>query len=246
MAKQNGLGDALYVGGTDVSGDINSLSSISGSQATIDVTDITQSAHSRLGGQRDGMIEFVSYFDPALAHPVFSALPTSDVVVMYCRGTALGGPCAAMVAKQLNYDGSRSQSGEFTFKVSAQANAFGLEWGVLLTPGMRTDTAATNGSSIDTLASASFGGQAYLEVASVTGTSVTLTIQDSADNSTFAAVTSFAFAAATPGASPQSQRIAIGNTATLRRYIRVVSTGTFTNAVFAVALVKNPIAGVTF
>jgi len=69
MAKTSGLGDACYVGGSDLSGDINSLTQISGSQSVLNVTDITQSANSRLGGQRDGSIDFVSYFDPATRSP---------------------------------------------------------------------------------------------------------------------------------------------------------------------------------
>lgn len=40
MAKVSGLGDQFWVAGNDLSGDTNSLSKISGSQATIDVTAI--------------------------------------------------------------------------------------------------------------------------------------------------------------------------------------------------------------
>jgi hypothetical protein len=246
MAKQSGLGGRFYLAGNDLSGDIQSAS-ISGGPAVLDVTDITQSAHARLGGLRDGKISVVSFWDPTLAHPVLSALPTSDVIATYCAGAAVGQPAASVNALQLNYDGTRGTDGSFTFAVDAEADGFGLEWGQLLTAGMRTDTTATAASSansLDTLASAAFGGQAYLHVAAITGTSVTCSIWDSADNSSFSAVSSFAFTAVS--SAPAAQRIAVINTATIRRYVAVATAGTFTNAQFSVVLVKNTVAGQVF
>lgn len=248
MSKQSGLGDNLYVGGYDLSGDIGSLSRIGGTLQTLAVTGIDKSAYERIGGQRDGALEFSAWFNPAStkAHPVLKALPRTDVTLLYARGTTLGKPAACMVGKQITYDGDRADNGAFSFKVQALANGYGVEWGRLLTAGKRTDTTATNGASIDTAASLAFGAQAYLQVFSVTGTSVTVTIEDSADNSNWTPVTGLAFAAATSGASPQTQRLATANTATIRRYIRAVSSGTFSNAVFAVAIVKNELAGQVF
>lgn len=248
MTKSSGLGDNLYVGGYDLSGDIGALSNISGGTKPIEVTGINKSAFERIGGERDGSMAWSAFFNTAIgqAHPVLSALPRTDVVATYCRGTNLGDPCASLVAKQVNYDGNRAQSGEFTFAVDAQGNAYGLEWGVQLTAGLRTDTAATNGTGVDTTASASFGAQAYLQVTAFTGTDVTVKIQDSADNVTFADVVGLAFTAVT--AAPTTQRIATGNTATIRRYVRAATTTSagFTSATFAVHLTKNEIAGVVF
>lgn len=248
MAKSGGLGDNLYVGGYDVSGDIGSVDKIQGGHKPIDVTAINKSAFERIGGLRDGSMSWKAFFNTAVgqAHPVLSALPTADVMATYCRGTTLGSPCASLVAKQLNYDGNRSQSGEFVFSVDAEANAYGLEWGVLLTAGLRTDTAATNGTGVDTTASASFGAQAYLQVSAFTGTDVTVKIQDSADNVSFADVTGLAFTQVT--AAPFTQRLATSNTATIRRYVRAVTvtTGGVTSVTFAVQVSKNEVAGMVF
>lgn len=247
MAKQSGLGDNFYVGGYNFSGDVASLESISSSRATIGVTGIDKSAEERIHGIKDGGFDFTTYFNPAAAQafPVLKALPTADVVCSYFRGTALGSPAASCVGKQINYDGARSDSGEFTLKASVQGNGYGLEWGRQLTAGARTDTTATSpATGIDTLASASFGAQAYLHVFAFTGTSVTVTLQDSADNITFTAMgTPMAFTAAT---AIGTQRIAIANTSTIKRYVRAITTGTFSNAVFAVNFVKNEEAGVVF
>lgn len=246
MAKQSGLGDNFYIGGVDVSGDISALGNVGGGPAVQDVTGIDKSAMERLGLNRDGRMEFTSFFNPLRAHPVLSALPTGDVILTYCRGTALGSPAACLNAKQANYDGTRGQDGAFTFTVQAQANGYGLEWGNLLTAGMRTDSAATNGTGFDTTASASFGAQAYLQVAAFTGTDATVKIQDSADNTTFADVAGLAFNQIT--AAPGAQRIATANTATIRRYVRAVTTttGGFTSLTCAVVINKNTIAGVSF
>jgi hypothetical protein len=245
MTKQSGLGDNLYVGGYDLSGDIGSLGSISGGPAALVVTAINKSAQERIGGLRNGQIEFSSWFDPATdaSHDRLSTLPTADVQLMYCRGTSIGSHAAALIGKQVNYDPSRGDDGSLSFAVQAQSNSFGIEWGRLLTAGKRTDSTATNGTSLDTTASAAFGAQAYLQVFAFTGTSVTVTVQDSADNSVFANVAGLSFTAAT---GITSERLATGNTATIRRYLRVATTGTFSNAVFAVIVVKNEIAGQVF
>jgi hypothetical protein len=246
VAKASGLGDELLIGGYQLSGDIQQINNISSPIATLDVTGINSSAHERITGLRDGNLAATTFFNVAAGreHPVLKTLPTTDVHVMYMRGTTLGNPSATLVSKQINYNGKRGNEGSFTFEVEAQANGFGLEWGQLLTAGLRTDTTATNGTSIDTTASASFGAQAYLQVTAFTGTSVTVTIQDSADNSSFANVSGLAFTAVS--SAPGSERISISNTSTVRRYIRAITSGTFSSATFAVSIVKNESLGVVF
>lgn len=240
MAKQSGLGDALYVAGYDLSGDYTAIGNVGGGPAALTTTGIDKKAMERIGGVRDGRLEATSWFNPTGSHPVLSALPTADVHQMYCRGTALGSPVASLVAKQANYDGSRGDSGEFTFAVSGQANGYGVEWGNLLTAGKRVDTAATNGSSIDLgTGPTTFGAQAYLQVFALTGTDATVKIQDSADNVSFTDVTGLSFSQITSG--PGTQRIATASGATIRRYVRAATTttGGFTSLSFAVAVIRN-------
>ena len=242
MAKQSGLGDNLYVDGNNVSGDVGAVDTIASPQNLLDVTGIDKSAHERIGALRDGQIKFTAFFNAATGkiHSVLKTLPTTDRFVTYFRGTTIGNPAASILAKQIGYDGKRGNDGSYTFAVDCQGNGYGLEWGNQLTAGFRTDTAATNGTSYDFGAATSFGFQAYLHVNAFTGTDVTIKLQDSADNSSFTDITSGAFTAVT-GATPLAQRIAVGGTATVRRYVRVVTvtTGGFTSATFAVMLVKN-------
>ena len=313
MSKTSGLGDDLLVGGYHIGSDTQQLS-LHGGPALIDVTDITQSAHSRLGGLRDGGMEMTVYHDPApgMAHDALKGLPTADTIATYLRSPVLGAPAACCNGKQIGYDPTRSNSGELTIKTQIDSDGYGLEWGVQLTPGVRTDTAATNGPAVDgagglvtpavpasgtpvtnssplpvqvvvtggtvtnvavngatagtgdgtyTLPAAGsitltysaaptwtwtaqtgFGAQAYLQAAALTGTSATVTVQHSPDGSSWS--TLLAFTAVT--AAPTAQRLDTANTTTVGRYVRAITTGTFTSFAFAVVFVRNPIAGVTF
>lgn len=249
MAKTTGLGDNLYVAGYDVSGDIGSLSSISAPMKPLDLTAIDKSAFERVTGQRDGKIGFTSFFNPTVSqeHTAFSALPIADVLATYARGAVLGNPAAVLLGKQLNYDAKRTAEGALTFDIEVNGNGNGLEWGVQITPGPRTDTGATSpATGVDTAASLSFGAQAYLQGMVLTGTDVTVKIQDSADNSIFADVAGLTFAQTTT--SRTQQRIATANSATIRRYLRAITitTGGFTSFTFSVVVVKNQAAGVVF
>lgn len=243
MAKITGLAQKLYAGGVDLSGDITALDEVTGSLAELDCTGIGQSARERLGGQRDGVVGATSWFNPTGAHASFGALPTSDVQVMYLISTTLGDIGAAnLVAQQANYAPSRGDDGSMTAATEHRANAYGLEWGRLLTAGLRTDTSATNGSSIDygaAIGTTAFGLTAYLQVTAFSGTSCTIKIQESSDDGgsdAWADVTGGSFGAQSAvGAS----RIQTGLTQNVERYLRLVTTGTFTSCSFVVAVVKH-------
>ncbi len=254
MAKQSGLGDNFYVGGYDLSGDTASLDDIGGGPALIDVTGINKSAFERIGGLRDGRMEWTSHWNPDTVgvtfteHTVLAPLPLTDVQCMYFRGTTLGNPVASLVGKQLNYDMTRADDGKVTLKVHVDCNGFGMEWGVSLTAGIRTDTVATLGTGVDLgTGPLSFGGQAYLQVFGMTGTDATVKIQDSADNVSFADVAGLGFTQITTTAR-QVQRISVSNTTTIRRYVRAttVTTGGFTSLPFAVSFTRNDTGGIVF
>ncbi|GAA1749416.1 hypothetical protein [Nonomuraea bangladeshensis] len=241
MAKQSGLGDRLLVAGYDLSGDIGSIGRVGGGPAPLEVTGIDKEAPERIGGLRDGAIEWSAWFNPATgqAHERLSALPTSDQVVTYLRGAGLGRPGAAMVGKQIGYDPSRGDDGSLTISVQALANGYGLEWGTQVTDGVQTDSGATNGASLDLGESFTHGLQAYMQVIGVTGTSVTVKLQESDDDGDvdeWADVAGGAFTAAT---GVTSQRIATATDQVVKRYLRVVTTGTFTSASFNVVVVVN-------
>lgn len=243
MAKQSGLGDQLFIGGYDIGADTSAIGNLSTPRATLPATGITQSANARLFGIRDGSAEFTTYFNDATdqEHDALKGLPRTDVHLMYLRGTTLGNQSIGMVGKQIDYAPTRGEDGSLTFAVAAQANAYGLDWCTQLTAGKRTDTAGTTGTSVDLgTGSKSFGFQAYLQVFSFTGTSATITIQESSDNAVgdpFAAVTGGAFSTVTGRTAERIQSSSA--TLTVERYLRVVTTGTFSSLVFAVSVNRN-------
>ena len=254
MAKATGLGDLLFVDGYDLSGDVGAVQTISAPSNPLDVTGINKSALERIYGLADGLIEFSAFFNDAAnqEHAVLKAKPAGNRIVSYFKGSAIGNMAASLVAKQNTFDWTRGADGSLVGTIQCQgSNGAGLEYGGKggasgaaadgqLTAGKRTDTAATNGASLDCLAASALGLSAVLHVFAFTGTSVTVTIQESSDDAVgdpFAAVVGGAFAAAS---AIGAERIVTSLTLSIERYLRVVTTGTFTNAVFAVSFTRYP------
>ena len=246
MPKTTGLGANLYVSGNDLSGDVGAVNTITASRALLPITGIDKSAPERLHGLRDGEVSFQAWFNPAAgqAHPVLSSLPTADRIVSYWhRATAVGDTAGSMVGKQIGYDPNRGQDGSLTIDTQALANGFGLDWGVSLTPGIRTDGGAVNGAVHDygvTIGQTLFGMQAFLHVFSFTGTDATVTVEDSASDFAGATLASFTEVSVL-GGSNTSERISTSRTGTVDRFVRVITTtsGGFSDLQFAVMLVKN-------
>lgn len=243
MAKTHGMGDQYWLTGNDLGATVNSLSRISGGPAVLEFTDITESAFERKGGERDGGMTTVHYYDPAVSHPVLSALPTTDVLASYVHTTAIGGPVANCVAKQIGYDPARAQDGGYLLTVDLQANSYGLQWAFLATAGKRTDTAATGAGSVSpldqlTVSPGAFGLTMFVHLFAFTGTSVTIKLQESSDNGADAYAD---VVGATTGAlttAGQALRIQTG-AINVERYLKVVTTGVFSNAVFGVSVYRH-------
>jgi hypothetical protein len=241
MSKQSGLGDGYYHGGVDLSGDIASLGAIAAPMTPLPLTGIDKSAMERTGGHRDGRLALASWFNPAVAqaHPTFDALPTVDVACTYLRGQLIGNDAFCLVAKQANYDGSRGQDGSLTFAIDAMANNYGGEWTRNMS-GKAVRTVAGNDASFDdgvANAPSAFGLQAWLHVFALTGTNAVISVQDSADNVTFADLAAFTSVTAAPG----WQRVAVAGN--VRRYLRSsVTGGTFSSVTYAVFACRNATA----
>lgn len=101
----------------------------------------------------------------------------------------------------------------------------GLDIGRTLNALTTPIVAAGMGTAVDFGIATAKGGRAFLECLAFAGTSNTVTIEDSADGSTGWG-TIGTFLATTTGAGKQQ---CIPITGAVKRYIRMVSTGTFTN-----------------
>lgn len=241
MAKQSGLGSNLYVAEYDISGDVGAVNSTSTPRGVLDITGIDKSAMERILGRKDGSISFTSFWNTAAgrAHPVISALPTTDRIVSVFIGplTSVGGAAASMTAKVVDYAPSFADDGSLTATTNAQANGTPLEWGESLTTGLQSfATGTVNGTSID-LGSTStlFGAAAYLHCTVMPSGTLTVTVEDSANDSSFAAVTGMTFTNLT---APGSERVQGTTSATVRRYVRVTCSGTHGTASVAVNFVR--------
>jgi hypothetical protein len=245
------MGAALYFAGNDISGATQSFDIHGGLATTIDVTDVTQLAFERRGGERSGEVNWVSLFDPTVVtgqHAILSPQAGTDqVVTALMPPVAIGCPALNQMGRQTNYDGTRAQAGDFTFALNDQSDGFGQEWGNSLTAGKRTDSVATAGSPFDNLAAFAFGAQAYLQVFAFSGTDVTVKVQH-ATTSGGAYSDLITFGQITTGQAPQSQRGSVSNVTSVNEFLKAttVTTGGFSNLVFQVSVVVNSIAGVVF
>lgn len=108
----------------------------------------------------------------------------------------------------------------------------GLNWGVVLTDGPeQTDSSATNSASVDNSTSSSNGARALISVESIGSGTATVKVQDSSDDAAWADLISFT--AVTARTSE-----AVSATGTVDRYLRVQTTGTFTDLVFVVQVAR--------
>lgn len=251
MAKQSGVGvERLFIDGNNVSGNIGSLGTVAARRALTDLTDITQSAFARTGLLQDGQMTFNAWWDGTAvtgAHQVLKGLRNSGIC-SFTHGTALGDPVASILAHQVDYAIPRGPDGTLAATIDMESTGGApLEWGVLLTSSSgqpyQTFASAGNGSDVDELGGAptstAYGAALYVHVLSLSGTSVTVKVQDAATLPTYSDVAGLTTTAITPAAAPTAQRVVTTSpTATIRRYTRIVTTGTFTNAVIVAALVR--------
>lgn len=244
MAKQTGLGDQLFIGGVNIGADISTIGGLSTPRTTLDATGITQYANARLYGTRDGQAEFTAYFNDATGetHEALKTLPRTDTHLMYLRGLGAGRPGLGMPGKQIGYDPTRGDDGALTLGVAVSANGYGADWGVQLTDGITTHVSAdSNDPGVDLgTGTKAFGFQAYLQVFSIGSGTATVTIHSSSDDGggdAYAAITNGSFASVT---APGAQRIqSTSDTLSVERYLKVVTTGVFTDLVFAVIVNRN-------
>ena len=245
MVKQSGLGADLLVGGYQIGNDVGQVNNMSCPHTVQDVTGLDKLARETRLLLRDGQIGFTPFFNDATgrAHPVLSALPTTDTITTFlvattpASGPAQGDPAYCLNGKQIDYNGDRATSGELLFSSSMTGNGYGSEWCEILTDdGVTDSTGAENLGSLDGAASSSFGLQAYLHVLAFTGTSITVTIEDSSDDISFAAVTGGAFTAAT---GVGAERVQTARDESIDRYLRCALTGTYSAATILVAINRN-------
>ena len=241
MAKVTGLNVRLYVEGYDLSGDANALSGMGYTNELLDVTTLDVSAKKRIVGIVDGEISVDAFFDPASSrqHAVWTSnsgkLPTADQDVLVPMGAAVGDPCVGLISKQGTYSTTRSPASAISASATFTANASGPDFGVMLTAHDDTHSSAGSGTVMDGGAATTNGGVGYLQIFSLASGSVTVNLQESTSSGgSYSNFMTFSTVAA--AAAPTAERLTMsGNVA---RYLKVTTTGTFSNAKIAVGFTR--------
>lgn len=233
MAKRSGLGMAMYVAGYDISGDVGSISKIACPRALYDVTGINKSAAERVLGHADGAIDFAGFLNNAASqeHAILSTLPTTDVLELVLFSQILGDPCVALTAKEADYAYTRPAAGSIGWNVQSQGDDVPLEWGVALTAGKVTAASSGAGTTKDDAAATSNGLAAFLQYFGRASGTATFIIEHSSDGSSWSTLLTFALSG---GATVGAERKTSPTATQVKRYLRASTTGSFTNAVFAV------------
>jgi len=242
MAKVNGLNVRLYVEGYDLSGDANSLSSLGYTNELLDVTTLDVSAKKRIVGIVDSEISVDAWFDNAASrqHAVWTSnsgkLPTADQDVLIPMGSAVGDQFVGLASKQGTYNVTRAPGSAMSASAVFSANGSAAEFGEMLTAHDDTHSSAGSGTVVDSGASSSNGGTGYCQLLSLDSGSVTVNLQESTSSGgSYSNFMTFSTVAA--AAAPSAERLTMEGT--VQRYIKVTTTGTFSNAKIVVGFSRS-------
>ena len=137
-----------------------------------------------------------------------------------------------------SYAPTRGQDGSLVATTTAKGSGYGLEWGELLTTGKQTFASGSiNSAELPDYGATSslFGSAAYLHVISLGSGTPTLTIADATTSGgSFTGITGMVFTPTVAGVT----RVQGAVNATVRRWIRLQVTGTYTNLVCVVVFVR--------
>ena len=242
MVKTNGLNVRFYVEGYDLSGDANALSGMGYNNELLDVTTLDVSAKKRIVGSVDSEISVDAWFDNAASrqHAIWTSnsgkLPTADQNVLIPMGSAVADEFVGLVAKEAAYSTTRSPGSAISANATFTANGSATEFGEMLTAHDDTHSSASSGTVVDSGASSSNGGSGYLQLLSLDSGSVTVNLQESTSSGgSYSNFMTFSTVAA--AAAPSAERLT--NEGTVQRYIKVVTTGTFSNAKIVVGFSRS-------
>ena len=242
MAKVNGLNVRFYVEGYDLSGDANALSAMGYTNELLDVTALDSSARKRIIGIVDSEITCDAWFDNAASkqHAIWTSnsgkQPTTDQEIVIPFGSAVGDQFVGLVAKQGTYSVTRSPGSAISANAVFSANGSAAEFGKMLTAHDDTHSTAGSGTVVDSGASSSNGGTGYLQILSLASGSVTVNLQESTSSGgSYSNFMTFSTVAA--AAAPAAERLTMEGT--VQRYIKVTTTGTFSNAKIVVGFSRS-------
>lgn len=219
MAFKHGSKAKVWYGGLDMSAYLTSAALSLGVEVS-DVTTLGSTWRSFLPGLATGSYDFAGKYDPGVTQLETDFAAQTEAVLTVCPGGSSVGDLARLVPALTTSWGQSSVIDDAVAVSWGVTGADALAFGTLIHNGEDTNT--TTGTGIDQTAATSTGWSAHLHVTLVDGGSWVVTIQDSADNSSWATIATFA-AKTTTGSE---RLLSASSTTTVRRYVRVVATRT--------------------
>ena len=232
MPFVHGKGSAVLVDEFDLSAFLNSVDAAATAD-TAEVTTFGNSAKSYIAGTKDATISLGGFFDGAASavdEVLQAALGGSALISVCPAGVAtIGNRCSLADCITTSYTVTAAVADAVTVAAEAQVTGGLLPGVVLASLVARTATGQT--AAVDNGASTAAGAKAFLHITAFTGTNVTVKVQESPDNSTWADMITFTQAT---GVTSESGTAA----GTVDRYLRVDISGTFTTVTFAVTIAR--------
>lgn len=216
-----------YVNGYDLSTYLTELG-VEVMQDVAETSTLGTAAKTYIPGLQDATLSGAGIFDAAAnaEDPVLAAafgvnLAASGWIVAPV-GDAFGSPAYGFAAHQTKYSPQAQVDDAVKFGVEAQSTT-GKERLLILEP-LTAITAGGNAASIDNAAASAAGGVAYFQVHAFVGTTLTLKVQSSPDNSVWTDLVT----ATVVTAGRKYERIAVAGS--VPRYLRALWTATVTSA----------------
>ena len=180
-------------------------------------------------GMKDGTVSLEGLWagDATGVDEVLAAAVTSDaknIITVGTEGATLGRRAKLINADETSYEITGAVADMVTISAEAQASGTvgGFDGGVLLAAN-QTVTATVANTGVDNAAASTNGGVAHLHVTTNTRNgAITVKVQHSSNNSTWADLVSFT---ATTSATTTSERIEVAAGTSVNRYLRANVSG---------------------
>ena len=204
----------------------------------VDVTTMCVNAREYLEGMETGTFSFAGLLDNTVTQlwTPLNALRQNGLenpISVAPSGYAIGEQVWLAEGELMSLEYASPLTDAVTFGAGFQVTGR-PDLGVSLHDVVAAETAGGNSTSVDNTAGTTNGGAAILHVSAFTGTSITVKVQHSTNNSTWVDLVTFTAATA---AGAQHIEVAAGTT--VNRYLRSIWTGTFTSATFAVGFARR-------
>jgi hypothetical protein len=239
--SQHGKDAGIIIEQFDISSDLTEIQP-SAQVDALEATTFGNTGHRHAIGLRDGGIQINGLYNDGasgiytLLNSIFQA-STPKIATAHPLGTALGSPAELCYADLTTFAKPIKYADLISISAYLKAAQNGIDFGVWL-HALAAETTSTNGSSHNNSAGTAGGGVVTLHVTAISGGStVTIKVQHSVNNSTWVDLVTFTDVTAV---GAQRTEIASGNT--IRQYTRVISTftgGSSPSTTYAVALARR-------